>query len=55
MASKERIDVLLTQRQLFPSRNKAQRAIMAGEVYVDERLVDKPGTKVDIDADIKII
>ena len=54
MASKERIDVLLTERQLFPSRNKAQRAIMAGEVYVDERLVDKPGTKVDIDADIKI-
>jgi len=54
MASKERIDVLLTNRKIFSSRNKAQRAIMAGEVYVDDKLVDKPGTKVLADAEIEI-
>ncbi|HKL13568.1 MAG TPA: TlyA family RNA methyltransferase [Halanaerobiales bacterium] len=54
MASKERIDVLLTKKELFPSRNKAQRAIMAGEIFVNNRLVDKPGTKVAVDAKIEV-
>ncbi len=54
MASKERIDVLLTKREIFPSRNKAQRAIMAGEIYVDQQLVDKPGTQVDIESEIEV-
>ena len=54
MASKERIDVLLTKKELFASRNKAQRAIMAGEIYVDKELVDKPGTKVPVDSNIEI-
>jgi 23S rRNA (cytidine1920-2'-O)/16S rRNA (cytidine1409-2'-O)-methyltransferase len=54
MASKERIDVLLTEREHFPSRNKAQRAIMAGEIYVDQEMVDKPGTRVDIDSEIEV-
>lgn len=54
MASKERIDVLLTKREYFSSRNKAQRAIMAGEIYVDKQLVDKPGTRVDIESDIEV-
>lgn len=54
MASQERIDVLLTERGYFPSRSKAKRAIMAGQIYVDQKLVDKPGTRVDIDSDIEI-
>lgn len=54
MASKERIDVLLTKREYFSSRNKAQRAIMAGEIYVDKQLVDKPGTRVDIKSEIEV-
>lgn len=54
MASKERIDVLLKKRDYFSSRNKAQRAIMAGEIYVDQQLVDKPGTRVDIEAEIEV-
>src|SRR6056297_1602535 len=54
MASKERIDVLLTEKKFFSSRNKAQRAIMAGEVYVNKELVDKPGTKIKIDSEIEV-
>jgi len=54
MASKERIDVLLTEKEFFSSRNKAQRAIMAGEIYVNQELVDKAGTKVKIDSKIEV-
>ncbi|MFO7815567.1 MAG: TlyA family RNA methyltransferase [Halanaerobiales bacterium] len=54
MASQKRIDLLLTEREYFPSRNKAKRAIMAGEIYVNNQMVDKPGTRVDINADIEV-
>lgn len=42
-----RLDALLVQRGLFESRERAQRAIMAGLVFVDGQRVDKPGSKVD--------
>ena len=32
---KERLDVILTERGLFDSREKAKAAIMAGEIYID--------------------
>ncbi len=41
-----RLDQLLVQRGLFPSRERARRAVMAGSVEVDGRRVDKPGTPV---------
>nr|WP_223362588.1 TlyA family RNA methyltransferase [Sporolactobacillus terrae] len=47
MRDKERVDVLLVRQGLFDSREKAQRAVMAGMVYHDEQRVDKPGSKVD--------
>ena len=50
MAEKSRLDQLLVARGLFESREKAQRAIMAGDVTVDERIVDKAGTRVAADA-----
>ncbi len=53
-APKQRLDLLLVARGLFPSREKAQRAIMAGEVSVGERRVDKPGTNVAGDAAISV-
>lgn len=51
LAEKERIesmrlDQLLYRRGLFPSRERARRAVMAGAVKVDGNLVDKPGTPV---------
>ena len=47
---KARLDTVLVDRGLFPSREKAQRAIMAGEVRVGDAVVDKASTKVATDA-----
>src|SRR5215213_4808509 len=47
MSAKQRIDVLLFERGLAPSREKARAMIMAGEVLVDNQPVSKPGASVD--------
>mgnify|MGYP000075913562 CR=1 FL=1 len=54
MAQKERIDVLLAEKGIYSSRSKAKRAIMAGKIYVNDKLVDKAGTKVKKDAEIRV-
>jgi len=51
---KQRLDTLLYERGLAPTRSKAQGIIMAGEVLVNELIIDKPGTKIDPQSDIKI-
>lgn len=52
--AKKRLDVLLAERELTESRNKAQRLIRAGEVRVNGQLIDKPSTEVREDAAIKL-
>ena len=49
-----RLDRLLVERELAPSRERAQRLIMAGEVLVDERVVSKPGAEVREDAAVRV-
>lgn len=49
---KQRIDVLMFEKGLAESREKAKSLIMAGQVYIDEQKVDKPGTNVSCDANI---
>jgi len=51
---KQRLDTLLVDRALCSSRQQAQRLIQAGEVQVDQHLIDKPGTEVEISATIDI-
>jgi 23S rRNA (cytidine1920-2'-O)/16S rRNA (cytidine1409-2'-O)-methyltransferase len=51
---KQRLDTLLVARGFFESREKAQRAIMAGEVIVAEHRVDKPGSQTAADAEIVV-
>ena len=51
---KTRLDILLVQKGIFPSREQARRAIMAGEVLVGDTLVDKPGTAVTADVSIRL-
>ncbi len=51
---KERLDILLVQRGLVTSRTRAQARIMAGDVIVNEHRVDKAGTKVPVDATIRL-
>lgn len=46
--TKERLDVLLVQRNLAPSREKAKALIMAGTVYVDGQKEDKAGSLFDV-------
>ena len=38
---KERLDILLVNRGLFESRAKAQAAVMAGQILVNEQKIDK--------------
>lgn len=54
MPVKERLDVLVVQRGLAESRQKARAIIMAGEVTVNGAIVDKPGSLVDIEAHIDV-
>lgn len=54
MAKKERLDVLITQRGLAPSREKAKAYIMSGVVYVNGQKEDKPGLQAKPDAVIEI-
>ena len=51
---KIRLDVLLTQRSLAPSREKAKTLIMAGEVFVNGQREDKPGASFAEDAEIEV-
>ena len=44
MSSKERLDVLLVNRGLADSREKAKAIIMSGNVYVDGQKEDKAGS-----------
>jgi len=53
-AAKLRLDQLLVARGCFDSREKAQRAIMAGSVNVGEQRAEKPGTRVPEDAAIQV-
>lgn len=49
---KQRIDRLLVERGLAPTREKAQALIMAGQVLVSDRPVTKAGTLIPEDAQI---
>ena len=51
---KERLDVLLVQRGLAPSREKAKAMIMEGNVFVDNEREDKAGTFFDEKVSIEV-
>ncbi len=44
---KQRLDVLMAERGLAPTRTQAQALIMAGQVSADGRRLEKPGAMVD--------
>ena len=48
MAKRERIDKLLVERGLAPTRTKAQALVLSGVVVAGEARVDKPGALVDV-------
>jgi 23S rRNA (cytidine1920-2'-O)/16S rRNA (cytidine1409-2'-O)-methyltransferase len=54
MGKRERLDVLLVERQLVTSREDARRRILAAEVLVNEQPITKAGTFVEITAEIRV-
>ncbi|MGL6187134.1 MAG: TlyA family RNA methyltransferase [Clostridium chrysemydis] len=50
---KERLDILLVDKGIIESREKAKTSIMAGLVFIDGQRVDKPGAKVNVDSEIE--
>ena len=55
MMKKERLDTLLVEQGFAPSRERAKRLIMAGQVLVDEQRIDKAGTTVPMDAVLRVV
>lgn len=51
---KQRLDILLVEQNLCTSRQKAQVLIRAGEVMVNQQIIDKPGIEVDLESEIKV-
>lgn len=52
---KTRIDVLMVERNLAPSRERARALILAGRVLVNEQKIDKPGATVAADAHLRLL
>lgn len=51
---KERLDILLVNRRLADSREKAKAIIMSGVVFVDGQKEDKAGQKYDVSSEIEV-
>ena len=52
--SKERLDVLLVQLDLIESREKAKKYIKSGYIFIDGKMVTKPGAKIDKTSNIVV-
>lgn len=53
--TKIRLDVLVHERGLAQSRQRAQALVMAGRVMVGEKKIDKPGTAVDSEVELRVL
>ena len=51
---KQRLDLLVYERGLTPSRERARTSIMSGLVFVNGQRIDKPGTSVDSESEIEL-
>lgn len=54
MTKRARLDAVLVDQGLFPSRKQAQRAIMAGQVKLGDRVLSKASVQVEPDAELLI-
>ena len=52
---KTRLDVLLVENGIAPSRERAQALILAGRILVNEQKIEKPGTSVSSDAALRVL
>lgn len=54
-SKKERLDILLVEKGIFPTREKAKSSIMAGEVLVEGERVNKSGLRIKVESNISVI
>ncbi|HXW62340.1 MAG TPA: TlyA family RNA methyltransferase [Candidatus Acidoferrales bacterium] len=54
-SEKIRLDVLIVERGLARSRERAQAMLLAGEVRINGQRVEKPGTRVPVNARVEIL
>ncbi len=54
-SKKERLDILLVEKGIFPTREKAKSAIMAGEVLVEGERINKSGQRIKAESNISVI
>ena len=52
---KLRLDKLIVDRGLVPSRERAQALIIAGKILVDEQKIEKPGAQVESDSVVRLL
>lgn len=52
--AKQRLDLLLVNLELCTTRQQAQSLIRAGQVMVNRQVIDKPGTEINLTADIVV-
>jgi 23S rRNA (cytidine1920-2'-O)/16S rRNA (cytidine1409-2'-O)-methyltransferase len=52
---KVRIDKLLVDRGIAPSRERAQALVLAGKILVNEQKIEKPGVAVPADAAVRLL
>ena len=53
--NKARLDILMVERSLAPSRERAQAMLLAGQVRVNGAPMSKPGTQIDTESKIEIV
>src|SRR5699024_6562073 len=52
--TKERLDILLVQRELAETREKAKRLIIAGVVFSGQQRMDNTGVKIDTSTTLQV-
>ncbi|NWF92038.1 MAG: TlyA family RNA methyltransferase [Syntrophaceae bacterium] len=52
--TKERLDKLLIEKRIVQSRERARALILEGKVVVGDRTVDKPGTRIEMEAEVRL-
>lgn len=50
-----RLDIFLTEKQYFDTRTKAKQSIERGEIFINDKMIDKPSFEIDINFNGKII
>ncbi|MBT5926583.1 MAG: TlyA family RNA methyltransferase [Verrucomicrobia bacterium] len=53
-ANRKRLDQILVDRGFFESRERAKRAVMAGQVFMEDQPATKPGQQIRPDVELKL-